>query len=90
MCGHFILLSFALGILEHVDVLVDALCFSRIPHHLSAEVGKDNGMVIQEVKGPDLGVEGLGILQILTPHLVNEVLKEFDSPLFGRIVALLV
>ncbi len=90
MCGHFILLSFALGILEHVDVLVDALRFGRIPYHLSVEVGEDNGVVIQEVKGPDLGVEGLGILQILIPRLVDKVPKEFDSRPFGRIVALLV
>ncbi len=44
----------------------------------------------QEVERRDLGVEGLGVLQILEPRLVDKVSEEFDSRPFGRIVALVV
>ena len=67
--GHFCPLGFALGFLEHVDVLRDAIHFSVIPHHLNVEVDEVNGVeaatvpikVIEEVEHHHLGVERLGV-----------------------------
>ncbi len=69
--GHGGPLCLALGILEHVDILGDALGHSVVPKHLCWKVDKVDGKVADKFGGGDSIVEGLQVFQILVPRLVD-------------------
>ncbi len=51
------------------------------PPTVGLEVGHD-------FEGCDLCIESLGILQVIIPNLVDDVVEEFGDAMFGRLVAL--
>jgi hypothetical protein len=84
-----------LSILHHDNELGDAIRLSLVLGHVKAEGDHVNGMeppavgieVGHDFKGFDLGVESLGILQVLVPNLVNDVVEKFGKATFGSFVA---
>jgi hypothetical protein len=50
------------------------------PPAVGVKVGHD-------VNGRDLHIERLGVLQVIVPNLVDDVLEEFGHAMFGRLVA---
>jgi hypothetical protein len=62
----------AVGVEDHVDGMQ--------PPAVGIKVGHD-------LKGHDLGVESLGILQVVVPNLVSKVVEEFGNATFGCFVA---
>jgi hypothetical protein len=84
-----------LGILHHDNELGDAIRLNVVLSYVSAEGDHVNGMrppavgvkVGHDLKGCDLCVESLGILQVVVPNLVNDVVEEFGITTFGCFVA---
>ncbi len=93
--GHASLLYFLLGTLHHDNELGDDICLSVVLGHVQAEGDHVNGMqppavgieVGHDLKGHDLCVENLGVLQVILPNLVNDVVEELGNPMFDCIVA---
>jgi hypothetical protein len=92
--GHASPLCILLGILHHEDELGDAICLNVLGH-VQAEGDHVDGMqppavgikVGHDLKGHDLCVESLGILQVVVLNLVNNVMEEFGNATFGCFVA---
>jgi hypothetical protein len=43
--------------------------------------------VSNDFKGRDLHIESLGVLQVIVPNLVNDVVEEFGNATFGCFIA---
>jgi hypothetical protein len=92
---HASLLCLFLHILHHDNELGDAIRLHIILHHVHAEGDHVHGMQPptvgikdgHDVKGRDLHIEQLGILQVVVPNLVDNILEEFGHATFGRLVA---
>jgi len=50
----------------------------------AAAVGVEEG---HDVNGRDLGVEGIGVFEIVVPDLINDIAEKFRNASFGRFVA---
>ena len=46
-------------------------------------VGIEEG---HDVDGRDLGVEGIGVFEIVVPDLVNDIAQEFGNATFGCLI----
>ncbi len=87
-------LCLLLGILKHDDVLGDPICLRTILMHICTKGDHVNGMETAAVgikKGHDfegrhLCVEGVGILEIVVPYLVDRLTKELGGAMLGRLV----
>jgi hypothetical protein len=88
-------LHFFLGILHHDNNLGDAICLNVVLGHVQAEGDHVDGMqyptvgikVGHDLKGCDLRVESLGILQIIVPNLVNNLAEELGDATLGCFIA---
>jgi hypothetical protein len=86
--------AFFLRIPHHDDELGDAIRLHIILHHISAEGDHVDGMQPpavgikggHDVAGRDLRVEHHGILEIVIPDLIDDVMKEFCDASFGPLV----
>jgi hypothetical protein len=84
-----------LNILQHSDVLGNAVRLDVILMHFGAEGNHVDGMKSPAVgvekgdnfKGRHLRVKRIGILEVFEPDLVNGFLEEFGSPTLCRLVA---
>jgi hypothetical protein len=84
-----------LRILHHGNELGDAICLHVVLHHVQAEGDHVDGMqtpavgieVDHDFEGRDLCIEHLGILKVVIPNLVNDVLEEYGHATFGHLVA---
>jgi hypothetical protein len=93
--GHARPLCLFLSILQHVDVLGNAVRLDVILMHVSAEGNHIYGMKSPAVgvkegdnfKGRHLCVKGVGILEVFKPDLVDGFLEEFGSFMLRRLVA---
>ncbi len=93
--GHARPLHLFLSILQHVDVLGNAVRLDVILMHVGAEGNHVDGMKSPAVgieegdnfKGRHLRVKGVGILEVFEPDLVNGFLEEFGGPTLCRLVA---
>ncbi len=62
--------------------------------HVSAEGDHVNGVKPpavgvkegHDLEGQNLSVEGVGVLEVVVPDFVNDVLEEFGSPTLGHLV----
>ncbi len=87
--------AFLLSILQHVDVLGNAVRLDVILMHVGAEGNHVNGMKSPAVgvkkgdnfKGRHLRVKGVGVLEVFEPDLVNGFSEEFGGPMLRRLVA---
>jgi len=50
-------------------------------------VGVEEG---HDVDGRDLGVEGIGVFEIIVPYLVDDIAEKFGDATFGRFVTVIV
>ncbi len=84
-----------LGVLEHDDILRDPVGLGVVLVHVSAKGNHVNrveapAVEIKEsddIERCDLGVEGVGILQVVVPHLIHDVAEKFGaSTLSGFVV----
>jgi len=63
-------------------------------HHISLEGDHVDGMQppavgVEEghdIDGRDLGVEGIGVFEIVVPDLVDDIVEKFGDATFGRFV----
>jgi hypothetical protein len=93
--GHAPPLRLFLSILQHVDVLGNAVRLDVILMHVGAEGNHVDGMKSPAVgvkegdnfKGRHLRVKGVGILEVFEPDLVNGFSEEFGGPTLRRLVA---
>jgi hypothetical protein len=93
--GHASLLHLLLSILHHDDELGDANHLNVVLGHVQAERDHVNGMqppavgikVGHDFKGLDLCVESLGILQVIEPNLVNNIVEKFCGATFSCFVS---
>ena len=84
----------ALCVLEHVDELGNAVGTGIQAQHVGweaekfAEVGAATVCIkmLEELLGSDVGVKGLGIVEVPIPQFVNGIADEFCSCMFGRFV----
>jgi hypothetical protein len=96
--GHASLLCLLLSILHHDNELGDAICLDIVLGHVQAKGDHVDCMqppavgvkVGHDFKGRNLCVESLGILQVVVPNFVNDVVEEFGDAMFGCFVAGLV
>ena len=92
--GHAGTFGFFLSILQHDDVLGDAVGLRVVLVHVRAQRKHVHGMKaatveVQEghdLKGGDLSVERFGVLEVVVPYLVHHVAEEFGAATFGRFV----
>ncbi len=93
--GHARPLHLFLSILQHVDVLRNAVRLDIILMHVGAEGNHVDGMKSPAVgvkegdnfKGRHLRVEGVGILEVFEPDLGDGFSEEFGGPTLRRLVA---
>jgi hypothetical protein len=93
--GHARPLCLFLSILQHVDVLGNAIRLDVILMHVGAKGNHVIGMKSPAVgvkegdnfKGQHLCVKGVGILKVFEPDLVEGFLEEFGGPTLCRLVA---
>ncbi len=93
--GHARPLCLFLSILQHVDVLGNAVHLDVILMHFSAEGNHVYGMKSPVVgikegdnfKGQHLRVKGVGVLEVFEPDLVDGFSEEFGGPTLRRLVA---
>ncbi len=93
--GHARPLRLFLSILQHVDVLGNAVRLDVILMHVGVEGNHVNGMKSPAVgieegdnfKGRHLRVEGVGVLEVFEPDLVNGFSEEFGGPMLRPLVA---
>jgi len=93
--GHARPFCLFLGILHHDGELGDAIHLHVILCHISAEGDHVGGMQppavgIEEghdVDGRDLGVEGIGVFEIVVPDLVNDIAEKFGDATLGCFLA---
>jgi hypothetical protein len=86
--GHARPLCLFLSILQHVDVLGNAIRLDVILMHFGAEGNHVNGMKSPAVgvlegdnfKGQNLSVEGVGVLEVFEPDLIDGFSEEFGRP----------
>jgi hypothetical protein len=92
--GHACPLCLFLCVLQHYNVLGDAVRLQVILVHVGAEGDHVNGVeppavCIKEghdLEGRHLSVEGAGILEVVVPDFVDGVAKKFGGPVLGRLV----
>ena len=92
--GHARPFCLFLSILHHDNELGNAICLRVILRHISAEGDHVDGMQppavgVEEghdVDGRDLGVEGIGVFEIVVPDLVDDIAEKFRNASFGRFV----
>jgi hypothetical protein len=88
-------LCLLLGILHHDNELGDAICLNAVLGHVQTEGDHVNDMQLpavgikvgHDLKGRDLCVERLGVLQVFVPNLINDVVEELGNTTFGYFVA---
>ena len=91
--GHARPLRLFLGILQHDDVLGDVIHLTVILVHVGAEgdhvdgveppaVGIEEG---DDLEGRHLRVEGVCVLEVVVPDLVDDLPQELGGPAFGRL-----
>ncbi len=93
--GHDHPLCLFLSILQHVDVLGNAVRLDVVLMHVGAEGNHVNGMKSPAVgvkegdnfKGRHLCVKGVGILEVFEPDLVDGFSEEFGGPTLRRLLA---
>ena len=81
-------------ILEHFDVLGDAIGGCIVTDHLCWEMNQFAGVkaptvgikMCEEVGGRDGGVEGVGMAEVTVPHLLYCVADEFGGRAFGGFI----
>jgi hypothetical protein len=92
--GHARPFRLFLRILHHDDELGNAICLHVLLRHISVEGNHVNGMQpptvgVEEghdVDGRDLGVESIGVFEIVVPDLVDDIAEKFRNATFGRFV----
>jgi hypothetical protein len=92
--GHACLLCLFLCILQHYDVLVDAVCLHVILVHVGAEGDHVNGMEPpavgvkegHDLKGQHLSVEDAGVLEVVVSDFVDGFEEKFGGPALGCLV----
>ncbi len=93
--GHARPLCLFLSILQHVDVLGNAVHLDVKLMHVSAEGNHVDGMKSPAVgvkegdnfKGRHLRVKGVGVLEVFESDLVDGFSEEFGGPMLRRLVA---
>ncbi len=93
--GHARPLHLFLSLLQHDDVLRDAVCRHVVPMHVGAEGDHINGVEpptvgVEEghdLEGQHLRIEGISVLEVVVPDLVNYLAEEFGSAALGRLIA---
>ena len=96
--GHARPLCLFLGILHHDDVLGDAIRLHIVLVHVGAEgdhvdgvepstVGVEEG---NDVECRHLCVEGVGVLEVVVPDLIDDVVEKFGRSAFCRFEACVV
>jgi hypothetical protein len=90
--GHASPLHLRLSILYHDDELGDAICLNIVLGHVQAEGDHLNGMQppavgVEVALEGDLCVESLGVLQVVVPNPVNDVIEELGDATSGCFIA---
>ena len=93
--GHASPLRLFLRILQHDDVLGNAVRLHVVLVHVAEEGDHVDGMQPPPVgieerddfEGRHLRVEGVGIFEVIVPDLVNNLRKELGRPALGRLKA---
>ncbi len=86
--------AFYLCILQHHNVLGDAIHLHVILVHIGAERDHNNGVEppavgVEEghdLEGRHLSVEGVGIHEVVVPDFINGVTEKFGGPALGCLV----
>jgi hypothetical protein len=92
--GHARPFRLFLCILHHEDELGNAIRLHVILRHIRAEGDHVDGMQpptvgVEEghdVNGCDLGLEGIGVFEIVVPDLVNDIAEKFGDTTLGHFV----
>ncbi len=93
--GHANSFCLLLSILYHDNELGDAIRLDVVLGHVQSEGDHVDGMrsptvgvkVGHDFKCRDLHIESLGILQVVVPNLVDNVVEEFCNTTFGCLMA---
>jgi hypothetical protein len=93
--GHASPCCLLFSILHHDNELGDAICLDVVLGHVQAEGDHVNGMqppavgikVGHDFKDHDLCIESLGIIQVVVPNIVDNVVEEFGDTIFGCLIA---
>ncbi len=92
--GHARLLCLFLSLLQHDDVLGDAVHLRVVPVHVGAKGDHVDGMEPpavgvkegHDLKGQHLCIEGISILEVVVPDLVNYLAEEFGGATLSRLI----
>ncbi len=92
--GHVRTFGFFLCILQHDDVLGDAVGLRVVLVHVRSQRQHIHGVEATTVqveerhdfKGGNLCVEGFRVLWVVVPHLVDRIPEELSTATFGRFV----
>ncbi len=93
--GHAHLLHLFLSLLQHDDVLRDAVRLRVVPMHVGVDCDHVNGMEppavgVEEghdLKGQHLCIEGISILEVVVPDLVDYLAEKFGGAALSRLLA---
>ena len=91
--GHVRSLRLLLGVLQHDDILGDPVGMGVVPMHVGAEGDHVDGMKApavgveegDDLEGRHLRVEGVGVLEVVVPDLVDDFPQELGGPALGRL-----
>ena len=91
--GHARPLRLLLRVLQHDDVLGDSVGLAVVLMHVGAEGDHVDGMQppavgVEEgddLEGRHLRVEGVGVLEVVVPDLVDDFPQDLGGPAFGRL-----
>ncbi len=92
--GHAHLLCLLLGILQHVDILGDAIRLHVVVMHVRPEgdhvrsveypaVGIQEG---DDVQGRPLCVESVDVFDVVLPDLLHRIVEKLGSAVFGHLI----
>ncbi len=93
--GHARPLHLFLSLLQHDDVLGEAVRLRIVPVHVGAEGDHVDGMEPPAVgikdgydlEGQHLRIEGISVLEVVLPELVDYLMEEFGSAVLGCLKA---
>ena len=96
--GHVCAFGFLLCILQHDDVLGDAVSLRVILVHVGTQRQHIHGVKTSAVQveephdfqGRNLCGEGFRVLEVVVPHLVDHIPEEFSTAAFGGFVVVVV
>ncbi len=80
-------LTFAFGILEHINIFGDALGIGIVAHHLGGKINELTGVeptavcvkMVEQLSGSEVCVEGMHMMEIAVPNSVDHVMDELSS-----------